>query len=75
MNKKTEVCYEFMNKLPLFFDSKDRSFLMLCRCRKKFSVRPFYDKKKFKDIDDYVDKFLEKLKKRSARKKFKLMRF
>ena len=63
MNKKIEVCYEFMNKLPVFLNSRSRSFLSYVVDDKKFTVNFFYDKKKFKDVDEPIDNFLEELKK------------
>lgn len=61
MNKKIEVCHEFMNKLLPFFGRNDRSFMSYIVDVEKFSVKFFYDKRKFHDIDAYVDEFLKEL--------------
>ena len=68
MSKKIEVCHEFTNKLPHFLSRNDRSFLSYIVDTEKFSVKIFYEKKRFDNIDVYVDEFLEELKKSNLSK-------
>ena len=60
MDKKIEVCHEFIGRLPSYFNSKDRGFLSFMVDKEKFSVRFFYDKRKVKDSEEHLQNFFEK---------------